>query len=1574
MSIKQQLDLARRELLDMGMRANPLLNFRHNAKTLEVFDERSTEVFQLLVQDKKAMSFLPVPEVYEDDEDADDEEGAEPLPPLADYLAETVGEDRYTDTYLQTHLKSDKLDKALLKIENEAHMLLQEQGIDVLFLALGFLEWYEDPNAQTPRRAPLILVPVELVRSSASDSFRITYTGAELAPNVVLTAKLKGDFRLEVPGFEEELDVMTYLEEVQRCVAGQPRWKVLPDQIALGLFSFGKFQMYADLDAENWPEEKSPVTHPLLNQLLKGGFQKDGELIEGVASHVHLREPEALHLVKDSDSSQTEAILAVMGGANAVIQGPPGTGKSQTITNIIAEAVSRGKKVLFVAQKLAALEVVKQRLDECHLGDAVLELHSHKSTKKAVLDSLRSTFEQGKPKVPDRNIEIRRLKDVRSQLNEYVGAVSRPLLDSGINYVQALGKLLKLRGIPGADNLVELPFSLMETWDPETLLSAERALAAIAEHISQKGVPADSPFSMSLRDSLSPTEQQTVSRIVVESRELLSQVWAEAQRLAEEMMLPVPESLHEVGVLHRAANRALQAPHLKGVRLTTDEWQLRRDVIRQTLSAGAEMSRIRVKHQGRFIDAAYKAAVLAIRQGFVGRVDKWWRIFSGPYRRAKTAYRGLLKQGLEGKPVQWLSWIDDLLTFQEQEKVFQEYEQLCQTLFGAQWQGKNSDWEVLSQLSEWIIELYQAIGKGEIPKGVADFLEGEPSLGGWEPRLQGLQESAATLEVRLNELVKLLEVADDDQLRKVASVSMEKWSMVLEGWQQTDSLYDLVRFNQLEANLEPLGLSELGSLCFEWRQSPELLPVLLKISYYSGLVNYAYSQFEHIRRFDRISHEQLIKEFKELDESLLGFSQEALVARLFASLPNVNAPGEMELVRRELNKSRRHIPIRRLIAEATTVIQQAKPVFMMSPMSISTYLAQGKIEFDLVIFDEASQIPAPDALGAVLRGKQLVVVGDSKQMPPTNFFGRAVELDEEEAEESSTADIESILGMMLAKGVPEVMLRWHYRSRHHSLIAVSNQEFYSNKLLVFPSPGVHPLAMGLRFRFCPDAYYDRGGSRSNIDEARLIAEAVIMHARENPTLSLGVVAFSTAQRDAIVLEVERLRREHPDTESFFEQNSARDEFFVKNLENVQGDERDVIYISIGYGRTASGTVSRSFGPLNKSGGERRLNVLISRARLAMEVFANFKADELKTDSTSPIGVRALKAFLKYAETGELEVSEETGREADSPFEEAVHEAIAELGYDVEAQVGCQGFFIDLAVRDPAKPGRYILAVECDGASYHSSAAARDRDRLRQAVLEGLGWRFHRIWSTDWFRNQAAEIQRLKEAIEKSIAHYQRLDELAEQPAQKPKQEKAPASVVRIERTEAKSTEGLKILPYQETPVELIGLGGFASFEEIPTDQVAQAVEVVVRHEAPINLSLLCARLTAAAGFSRAGVRIRSRIEDIVYSLEREGRVREHYEFVWNASVTDIPLRDWSVLGAAHRKFDYLADEELQQALLLTVKDALSIGMDDCIGAALNLLGFRRVTIGIRVRMEDLANELVESGRLCLEGERLKLAG
>ena len=467
-------------------------------------------------------------------------------------------------------------------------------------------------------------------------------------------------------------------------------------------------------------------------------------------------------------------------------------------------------------------------------------------------------------------------------------------------------------------------------------------------------------------------------------------------------------------------------------------------------------------------------------------------------------------------------------------------------------------------------------------------------------------------------------------------------------------------------------------------------------------------------------------------------------------LPAGSDYGSVGIIRGEIRKKRRHKPIRRLLTDAGHAVQAIKPVFMMSPISIAQFIEPGVLEFDLLVIDEASQVRPVEAFGAVMRSRQSVVVGDNSQLPPTSFFDRMSGSDDVEPDEddytTSAADVESILDLCVARNFPQRMLQWHYRSRHHSLIAVSNREFYQDRLFVIPSAERDPGNRGLQFRHIANGVFDRGKSRTNRQEAKAVAEAMLEHARRFPRLSLGVGTFSVAQRDAILDELELLRRNHHETEDFFSLTYA-EPWFVKNLENIQGDERDVILISVGYGFDSAGYFSMNFGPLNREGGERRLNVLISRARERCVVFSSIKADNVDLRRTSAIGVKSLKTFLHFAETGQLETAEITGRYVDSNFEIDVADAIRSLGYEVDQQVGMAGFFIDLAVVDPDCPGRYIIGVECDGATYHSARWARDRDRLRQAVLENHGWTLHRIWSTDWFQSRNDQLKKLAAAIE-----------------------------------------------------------------------------------------------------------------------------------------------------------------------------------------------------------------------------------
>ncbi|WOE65554.1 DUF3320 domain-containing protein [Aeromonas allosaccharophila] len=1576
--ISQKLQSSRKELLDIGLRNN-MLNFRKTAKTLMVVDERSEEVFNILYRQEKAMTFAPMarkrlaelakaakPEEAEDDT-ASDEELLHELDSLDwSSVADEADEDeagkarRHLDTRLQTAIDDERLFLQLLKIHTEAKGFIEEQGVNTLFLALGFLHWYEADSSENLRKAPLILLPVSLERSGAKDAFKLKYSGDELMANLSLVAKLKTDFGLDMASCAFDEDSLAtdesclgrFYGDVADVVSKQGRWKVASNEITLGFFSFGKFLMFKDLDPKSWPEEKQPDANGVMKRLLGSGFGDIGAAYPEDVNIDSVIEPGDVRFVKDADSSQTEAILEVREGSNLVIQGPPGTGKSQTITNIIAELIGQKKTVLFVAEKMAALEVVKRRLDESHLGDAVLELHSHKSTKQSVLKELGRTLDQGRPLTNVGEDDLARLKELQDGLNQYCEAVSASAGASGLPFVDVLGRYLKLKRVYAG--LPVIPFAPMAAWSYAEQQKRLELVEELVLHLEEMGRPDLSVFWGSERTFFSPIEQSSANDALQLAGSHLNALQSAATALSERLMLTQPATLADVDVVCRAARRAAEAPRLEGVQLSTGEWQSRRDVIRELLEAGENMTACRAKHDGQLIDAAWEQDLLEVRQSLVAYGEKWWRVLSGRFRAARSRLQGLARETLPKTNGGMLELVDSVLTYQQNKKVYDQYEALGSALFGAQWQRQKTDWAVLERLSAWVIKLHDDLGNGQIPQGIIAFLAGHSDASGLGDAVTGIEQHVVGLDKALRGALEVTGMQAENAKADVRKLGLVALGELLQQWQESlTALYQMARFNVLAEQLRKAKLDDLLEIAIS-SDEPKQLPAILDFSWYSGLVQRVYAEKPALQQFDRIKHEHQIARFKSLDLASLNHAQTHLARQVWEGMPHINQPGEMAVLRAELNKKRRHIPIRQLIEKAGRAIQQIKPVFMMSPMSIANFLPPGKLEFDVVVFDEASQVKAVDAFGAIMRGKQVVVVGDTRQMPPTDFFSRDVELDDEDA---ATADIESILSMFKAAGSQERYLRWHYRSRHESLIAVSNVEFYDSKLVVFPSAGQHPHASGVSFDYLPDALYDRGRTRTNKGEAKAVAQAVMQHAIRTPDLSLGVAAFSVAQRDLIQVEIELLRRQVPEAEAFFTSQGS-EPFFVKNLENIQGDERDKIFISIGYGRNESGRIAKEFGPLNREGGHRRLNVLITRAKMAMRVFCNFRADELEIDAGASLGVRALKNFLKFAETGELEVARETGKAADSPFELEVIEALRERNYEVEPQVGTAGYFIDIAVKDPEYLGRYLLAIECDGAAYHSSRSARDRDRLRQGVLEGLGWNFHRIWSTDWFRNPQQEITRAVAAIEAARTKIAERRDAIPEVAPEPKHE-----IIRGASAE-------EAVPNSSQPYVKANLALVASSTELhqeKPEQLARMIQSVVDVEAPVHSMEVTRRLMGAFGVTRAGVRITAAVEEAILLGAGQGLFNSKNGFLYSTDSRTIPIRSRAHWGSAERKLEWVAPEEIDNALLETVTLGFSVNSDDAISGALGLLGFGRATSRISAELEKRIHHLTATGRLQVAG-------
>lgn len=583
-----------------------------------------------------------------------------------------------------------------------------------------------------------------------------------------------------------------------------------------------------------------------------------------------------------------------------------------------------------------------------------------------------------------------------------------------------------------------------------------------------------------------------------------------------------------------------------------------------------------------------------------------------------------------------------------------------------------------------------------------------------------------------------------------------------------DSVLPWSKYLLTRQHAEQLGLQDFVEALEQRRLPATELATAFEFAAYQSMGRQIYKNHPELAQFDGFAHEKIREHYRHLDAEIITLTGQEFAHEIadHTQLPDgqrgtsASDYTELHLLRREMSKQRRHLPIRQLMKRAGRTLQALKPCFMMGPQSVAQYLEPGALEFDLVVMDEASQLRPEDALGAIARGSQLVVVGDPKQLPPTNFFERMLDDDlEDEDDASAITGMESILDICQQLFAPVRSLRWHYRSQHESLIAFSNHHFYKN-LVIFPSPQDAGGELGVHYRHVADGVYQ---DRKNLREAEQVADAVLEHMLRHPDASLGVVALNRTQRDLLEELLDQKLRNFSEGAAFMARWEAEGwPFFVKNLENVQGDERDVIFISTTFGKApGSQSVRQAFGPISRADGWRRLNVLFTRAKRRIELFTSMQPEDIVLDDKTPVGTRVLRDYLEFAQHGVLARTEVTQREPDSDFEIAVANVVRTLGYEVQPQLGVAGFFLDMAVRNPSRPGEFLAAIECDGATYHSGFSVRDRDRIRQEILESLGWRgkIHRIWSTDWFYNPRRETERLRQFLEQrrqdSLAAQQR---------------------------------------------------------------------------------------------------------------------------------------------------------------------------------------------------------------------------
>ncbi len=1558
----------RQQLLDVGKR-NKLINApigKTRAKQLTIEDELADEVFKILYLQGKSMTFQPQQgQVSVDSQEEDDESVYLPTEDVDPQAAVAA---RHSDRKLQTRLTADRLQKQLLTLYRDAQTLEEEQGISVLFLALGFLRWYESDSSQIERFAPLVLLPVDLERDSARGRFRLAFRDQDLEPNLSLRALLSTDFGLALPDFPEGDQWLPteYFGRVQSAVSSKERWRVRHNTIELSFFSFAKFLMWKDLAPDNGKD--GGERHELLERLLVGGFEP-GASIFAPDENLDKRFPDPGDLghILDADTSQTQVIAAAREGKSLVVQGPPGTGKSQTIANIIAAVAKDGKRVLFVAEKRAALDVVHDRLEKCGLGPLCLELHSHKANRKHIFAEFKRTLELGEPRAVNQE-RYERVRQVRDELNQMSALLHKVDEATGETPYGVIGRIAKLdeEDCPRPDFRIRGA----DSWSGDGFDERAKAVAALAAMTAEHGSERDHVWR-GARRRLSQLDRHRLVERLRDGVNLLDAAQSALRDAAQAASIKSPGTVASAtdvaAQLDALAAMPDSATGLLATEAVLEQAETVLDLCENVAAAQELRSTLLTQVIEDALDLEWNEERIQIAQH--GR--SMFRWLSGSYRQAVARLRSVQRSELQKDLERRIAMLDQLIEYRRRVRRTAKDTHLGREALGLAWKEEETDLKACLPAIQWIVSQSKKVGSAAAVKRQVAAIPAECEL---SVMADGLRRACAAWIAEWAEIALLVDPDEHTAfgVDRIEAVGLAALRSRMSSWiSETNSIEGWHRLSAAARHVSELGMDEIRERLGDGRLSSSHALATLDFVRAEAVWSRMRGEKPELESIDGAERSSKVEDFKNLDQQLQGLASQEVALRHFQSLPAGSA-GQVGIVRGEVAKKTRHMRIRQLLDKAGEAVVTIKPVFLMSPLSVAQYLKPGGLTFDLLLIDEASQVRPADAMGAVLRCRQVVVVGDQKQMPPTSFFDRQVGGDEEaadlediaEIQAAQVGDMESILSLCESRAMSGGMLRWHYRSKHPSLIQVSNHEFYEDSLICPPSPDKAGKETGLSFEYV-DGLYERGRKRNNPREAEAVAEKVLSHARKHPDETLGVVALSVAQRDTIRNKLEFMRAEYPELEAFCKE--GKDEsFFVKNLENVQGDERDVIFISICYGKDAGGYMSQNFGPVSSDGGERRLNVLFTRARKRCRIFASIRQSDIRVDATKHAGTRVLKRFLKYAETGELDIPVLTGAEMDSPFEEAVAKALQSHGYRVAAQVGSSGFRIDLAVYDPDDEGRFLLAVECDGARYHSSSWARERDRLRQIVLEQKGWTFHRIWSTDWFYNRDTEMAKLLEAIERARSNGG--------PDARPV---LVAPRPEVERSEPVVAPTRERTPYIEADFTIQG-AEHVQLHEAATSDLSECVSRIVEIEGPVHIDEVGRRLSRLWGYQRTGSRIQAAVMSAAAHAVRGSRIRyadgNARQFLDRCERTEkAVIRDRSsVRSQSLRKVETLPPTEIEEGILQAVEQNIGIDDGECAKEVSRMFGFKSLGADLRKRVAKTAADLVAEGRLVQSGDELRL--
>lgn len=1541
-----KFDVWEKKLLDLSTR-NRLIEYSPSGKGLQLKAYDLDSLYQGVARDNKTYQLRFSEEVPSS--------SSFELPALTDAQYNEIHTDFLNGT-IGYILRSQEQKTLLQTFDRERRKSYEETGSNILYLALGFLAYYPSEKAKKPAYAPLILVPVGLTRKS-KDSYTLNGLGTQAFLNISILEFLRQEFGISTDALlaqdffsDEDVSVNAVLNTVGEKLKPLARSGIVRTA-CLSTFNFAKAVLWSDVKFKRDELMKNRIVSSIVNQRFV--LTEKDRLIEKYDENKC--DPTSLALPLPADSSQLAAIQDAALGKSFILQGPPGTGKSQTITNMIVNAIYHGKTVLFVAEKMAALEVVQKRLNSLSLGHFALEAHSAKADRTNLMNQFAERLKLGVTEEDKKSYleTAEKIRSERKELNRVISLLHEPngyfrsfydcftdvlsldeklpVIDIGEDYASALTeedfeKSLRLfdrlqSETEANSSYLHNPFFLYRSkaYVPvvskknlrEYLVPARKALSGFADVLDsfreENGIEfADTPKIVKAVNGI----------LLFESEE--KNVLPNWDKIPYGKKDAEYASFFQKALTYQEKAKKLASLFTPGIDSFDAEEQKEEYLEAQKKNAFFKM--IAVKKLAKnlevyFVDPKEKAEK---------RLEELYDFL--------ISFRKEEQEVLEeiGKVPELLSPINAkearAFDFLALKKAYGESKALYERI------GDSLDKKVSSAL-------LKKVKKGEIKKG-KEFLESYMAF-------QKTEEEGASLGFDF----RLMERYSWTYSRLLSSMN----GMLL----RTDYLQDWTELVKTVEECKDAGLTPF----LLYAEEQESLASIKNI-YRKSVDSYILSQNiagDKEGSFSSLDLKNRLNDYRELFKKYQELTVQETAARVSGNLPSIdeNSPASTEqgILNRAIKSRCRGKSVRTLFTEVKDILTRLFPVFLMSPMSCAQYLSWDMKKFDLVIFDEASQMPTSEAVGAIARGRSLVVVGDSKQMPPSSFFQN-----KGEEEDVDLDDQESILDDCEVISLPSHVLNWHYRSRHESLIRFSNAEFYGNRLVTFPSPNDRDFQISY---VNAHGVYSARSAVNPLEAKAIVAE--VKRRLDDPELSkksIGIVAFSAAQQDQIEDELE----------DFFDQNRAyekkaregKEPLIVKNLENIQGDERDVILLSVCYGPDSSGRFYYRFGPLNGGGGERRLNVAITRAREEMVVFASFEPEDMNRMHSDSVGANELARFLKYAKYGEGAFTVPVGGALDLKrgFEVPLAQKLQERGYKVVPDVGKSNFRVDLAVIDPKNPENYLLGILCDSYSYESASTSLDRNIVQPNALRKLGWNLFRVWSFDYYDNPEKVIESIEKEIDRLEGGNGRKEE-----------EIGDEADLGIELTSKKVEKKDYSRPYKSYTLGY-GKNELESADELDADSMRiELVRNILETEAPISYDVLIARFASAVGKKHGGKLTQAQLADALVRLKasKNKNLSRTRTFLWKeGQIADLDY--YRAGGDFVREIDDIPKEELFVAMKEGLENYGEMSLADLKRYVANAFQIKVLSRKADLTIEDAMNFYLNAGALRFsdDGSRIGL--